>query len=204
MMAVEARPASAVLESRRSPAPDRRALSTDAEPRTLAARKAYPEESPKRELEQEEEPVDTMDNDNDAPLDLTVHTRKEITVRDFARHSFADPADYVRAQVILRQSREFLAASRDSGTESDDSAGRLSPSDDAISGKAYKKSLMKRYSKCNFNPDLHLTSFCTKVYVRKTFQQQIWFCILNLFLELGLCYLKPVKCESCKKFVSIW
>lgn len=158
MMAVEARPASAGLESRRSPAQDRRALSADAEPRTLAARKAYPEEeSPKRE------PVDTMDNDNDAPLDLTVHTRKEITVRDFARHSFADPADYVRAQVILRQSREFLAASRDSGTESDDSAGRLSPSDDAISGKAYKKSLMKRYSKCTFNPDLHLTSLlCDK------------------------------------------
>lgn len=158
-MAVEARPASAGLESHRSPAPDRRALSTDTEPRTLAARKAYPEEeSPKRELE--EEPVDTMDNDNDAPLDLTVHTRKEITVREFARHSFADPADYVRAQVILRQSREFLAASRDSGTESDDSAGRLSPSEDAISGKAYKKSLMKRYSKCTLNYDLHLTCLC--------------------------------------------
>lgn len=158
MMAVEVRPASAGLESRRSPAPDRRALSADAEPRTLAARKAYPEEeSPKREPEPEEEPMDTMNNDNDAPLDLTVHTRKEITVRDFARHSFADPADYVRAQVILRQSRDFLAASRDSGTESDDSAGRLSPSDDAT-GKAYKKSLIKRYSKCTFNPDLHLTS----------------------------------------------
>lgn len=132
MMAVEARPASAGMEQRRSPGTDRRALSADSEPRTLAARKAYPEEKPE---------------DNEAPLDLTVHTRKEITVRDFARHSFADPADYVRTQMILRQSREFLAAGRDSGTESDDSAGRLSPGDDAVSGKAYKKSLMKRYSK---------------------------------------------------------
>ncbi|XP_052758869.1 ecdysone-induced protein 74EF isoform X3 [Galleria mellonella] len=132
MMAV-ARPASAGPEPRRSPAADRRALSADAEPRTLAARKAYPEEplSPKQEPEDE------------APLDLTV--RKEISVCDFARHSFADPADYVRAQVILRQSHDYLATGRDSGTESDDSAGRLSPGDDAVSGKAYKKSLMKRY-----------------------------------------------------------
>ncbi|XP_063829976.1 ecdysone-induced protein 74EF isoform X4 [Ostrinia nubilalis] len=130
MMAV-ARPASAGPEARRSPA-DRRALSAD-EPRTLAARKAYPEPeaspSPKPE--------------DDAPLDLTV--RKEITVCDFARHPFVDPADYVRAQVMLRQSRDYLATGRDSGTESDDSAGRLSPGDDAVSGKAYKKSLMKRY-----------------------------------------------------------
>ncbi|OWR48948.1 transcription factor E74 isoform B [Danaus plexippus plexippus] len=102
-------------------------MSADSEPRTLAARKAYPDE------------------DGDAPLDLTVHTRKEIAVRDFARHPFADPADYVRAQAILRQSREFLAPGRDSGTDSDDSAGRLSP-EDPTSGKAYKKSLMKRYS----------------------------------------------------------
>ncbi|XP_048006109.1 ecdysone-induced protein 74EF isoform X3 [Leguminivora glycinivorella] len=108
MMAVEAR-------ADRSP-----------EPRTLAARKVYPE----------------LD---EAPLDLTTHSRKEITVRDFARHSFADPTDYVRAQVILRQSRDYLAAGRDSGTDSDDSAGRLSPGEDGISGKAYKKSLMKRY-----------------------------------------------------------
>nr|AAO41697.1 transcription factor E74 isoform B [Manduca sexta] len=62
-----------------------------------------------------------------------------------ARHSFADPSDYVRTQLILRQSQDYLATGRDSGTESDDSAGRLSPNDDAISGKAYKKSLMKRY-----------------------------------------------------------
>lgn len=130
MMAVEARPASAGPEPRRSPIPDRRAMSADSEPRTLAARKAYPEPS-----------------EEDAPLDLSVHTRKEITVRDFARHPFADPADYVRAQAILRQSRGFLAAGRDSGTESDDSAGRLSPGEDPTSGKAYKKSLMKRYSK---------------------------------------------------------
>lgn len=137
-----ARPASAGPEARRSPAAaDRRALSADAEPRTLAARKAYPEEPatpPPVKPEPEEE----------APLDLTV--RKEITVCDFARHSFADPADYVRAQVILRQSHDYLATGRDSGTESDDSAGRLSPGDDAVSGKAYKKSLMKRYSK-NFH-----------------------------------------------------
>ncbi|XP_045504059.1 ecdysone-induced protein 74EF isoform X4 [Colias croceus] len=125
MMAVEGRPASAGPETRKSPPPDRRAMS-EPEPRTLAARKAYPDA-------------------DDGPLDLTVHTRKEITVRDFARHSFADPADYVRAQAILRQSREYLAAGRDSGTESDDSAGRLSPGDDPMSGKAYKKSLMKRY-----------------------------------------------------------
>ncbi|XP_073954317.1 ecdysone-induced protein E74 isoform X3 [Choristoneura fumiferana] len=98
------------------------------EPRTLAARKAYPD------LKEE-----------DSPLDLTTHSRKEISVRDFARHSFADPTDYVRAQVILRQSRDYLAAGRDSGTESDDSAGRLSPGDDTLPGKAYKKSLMKRY-----------------------------------------------------------
>lgn len=138
MMAVEVRPASAGPETRRSPAADRRALSADNEPRTLAARKAYPEEpaSPKPEPEED-----------DAPLDLTV--RKEISVRDFARHSFADPSDYVRTQMILRQSQDYLASGRDSGTESDDSTGRLSPGDDAISGKAYKKSLMKRYSKCS-------------------------------------------------------
>ncbi|CAH2068116.1 unnamed protein product, partial [Iphiclides podalirius] len=130
MMAVkyEARAAS-VEPARRSPAaePERRALSADSEPRTLAARKAYPEAE-------------------DGPLDLSTHARKEIAVRDFARHPFADPADYVRAQVILRQSREYLAAGRDSGTESDDSAERLSPGG-ALPGKAYKKSLMKRYSK---------------------------------------------------------
>lgn len=131
MMAVsEVRPASAEPARRRSPAPDRRAVS--AEPRTLAARKAYPEES------------DSPD-DLDVPLDLSV--KREITVREFARHPFADPDDYVRAQVILHQSRDFLAAGRDSGTESDDSAGRLSPGDEAVPGKAYKKSLMKRYSK---------------------------------------------------------
>lgn len=129
MMAVsEVRPASAEPARRRSPAPDRRAVS--AEPRTLAARKAYPEES------------DSPD-DLDVPLDLSV--KREITVREFARHPFADPDDYVRAQVILHQSRDFLAAGRDSGTESDDSAGRLSPGDEAVPGKAYKKSLMKRY-----------------------------------------------------------
>lgn len=133
MMAVEGRPASAGPDTRRSPVTDRRAMSADTEPRTLAARKAYPEPSP--------------EDDADAPLDLTVHTRKEITVREFARHPFADPADYVRAQTILRQSRDYLAAGRDSGTESDDSAGRLSPGEDPTSGKAYKKSLMKRYSK---------------------------------------------------------
>lgn len=133
MMAVEGRPASAGPDTRRSPVTDRRAMSADTEPRTLAARKAYPEPSP--------------EDDADAPLDLTVHTRKEITVREFARHPFADPADYVRAQAILRQSRDYLAAGRDSGTESDDSAGRLSPGEDPTSGKAYKKSLMKRYSK---------------------------------------------------------
>ncbi|XP_050663648.1 ecdysone-induced protein 74EF-like isoform X3 [Leptidea sinapis] len=128
MMAVEGRPASAGPDARPSATPqDRRALSADTEPRTLAARKAYPE---------------TVE---EAPLDLSVHTRKEISVCDFARHSFADPTDYVRAQAILRQSREYLAAAaRDSGTDSDDSAGRLSPGDPA-SGKAYKKSLMKRY-----------------------------------------------------------
>lgn len=130
----EARAASVEPElGRRSPGgePERRALSADSEPRTLAARKAYPEPE-------------------DGPLDLTTHARKEIAVRDFARHPFADPADYVRAQAILRQSREYLAAGRDSGTESDDSAERLSPSG-AVSGKAYKKSLMKRYSKHPFN-----------------------------------------------------
>ncbi|KAG7303802.1 hypothetical protein JYU34_010698 [Plutella xylostella] len=131
MMAVEARPASAG-PAPRSPAPARRPASADCEPRTLAARKYFKSEE-----------------EDDSPLDLTVHSRKEISVRDFARHSFADPADYVRAQVILRQSREYLAAAaaagRDSGTDSDDSAGRFSPGDDQASGKAYKKSLMKRY-----------------------------------------------------------
>lgn len=139
MMAV-ARPASAGAEARRSPAAERRALSADAEPRTLAARKAYPEAA---------SPLPSPKPDEDeVPLDLTV--RKEITVCDFARHPFVDPADYVRAQVMLRQSRDYLATGRDSGTESDDSAGRLSPGDDAMSGKAYKKSLMKRYSKLHF------------------------------------------------------
>lgn len=135
-MAVEVRPASAGPETRRSPAADRRALSAESEPRTLAARKAYPEEPPSPKPEPEED---------DAPLDLTV--RKEISVCEFARHSFADPSDYVRTQMILRQSQDYLASGRDSGTESDDSNGRLSPGEDAISGKAYKKSLMKRYSK---------------------------------------------------------
>lgn len=131
MMAVDARPASAGPVALRSPDSERRALSAD-EPRTLAARKAYPE-SPKREPEAEE------------PLDLTV--RKEITVCEFARqrHLFADPADYVRTQLILKQSHDFLATGRDSGTESDDSAGRFSPGEDVVSGKAYKKSLIKRY-----------------------------------------------------------
>ncbi|KPJ20297.1 hypothetical protein RR48_04895 [Papilio machaon] len=147
MMAVkyEARPASAEPEACRAPAMDRRALSADSEPRTLAARKAYPEPCG--------EAVDT-DAETEAPLDLSTHARKEISVRDFARHSFADPADYVRAQVILRQSRGYLAAAaaaaRDSGTESDDSAERLSPGDDAMTGKAYKKSLMKRYNNLIF------------------------------------------------------
>lgn len=131
-----ARPASAGPEARRSPAADRRALSADAEPRTLAARKAYPEPA---------SPLPSPKQEDEVPLDLTV--RKEITVCDFARHPFVDPADYVRAQVMLRQSRDYLATGRDSGTESDDSAGRLSPGEDAVSGKAYKKSLMKRYSK---------------------------------------------------------
>lgn len=132
MMTVEARPASAG-PPRAVPVQDpRRPLSADAEPRTLAARKAYPEEE-------------------DSPLDLSV--RKEISVCDFARRSFADPADFVRAQVILRQSREYLVAAaaaasgRDSGTDSDDFDGRLSPGEDPNTGKAYKKSLMKRYSK---------------------------------------------------------
>ncbi|CAH2267433.1 jg23812 [Pararge aegeria aegeria] len=131
-MAVEGRPASAGPDTHRSPVCDRRALSADSEPRTLAARKAYPETA-----------------EDDAPLDLSVHSRKEITVREFARHSFADPVDYVRAQAILKQSRDYLAAAagRDSGTDSDDSAGRLSPGEDPIYGKAYKKSLIKRYSK---------------------------------------------------------
>lgn len=133
-MAVEARPASAGPEAVPSPGPGRRA-SAD-EPRTLAARKAYPEPmSPEDEHEHEE------------PLDLTV--RKEISVCEFARqrHLFADPADYVRTQLILKQSQDYLATGRDSGTESDDSAGRFSPGDDTVSGKAYKKSLIKRYSK---------------------------------------------------------
>ncbi|XP_041974401.1 ecdysone-induced protein 74EF isoform X3 [Aricia agestis] len=132
MMAVEGRPASAGPEPRRSPAPERRAASAD-EPRTLAARKAYPEPEP------------------DAPLDLTVHARREISVRDFARHPFADPTDYRRAEEFLRRSRDFLKA-RDSGTESDDSAGRLSPADAADladpadpDAKPYKKTILKRF-----------------------------------------------------------
>lgn len=137
MMAVEARPASSSPVARKSAPCDRRALSAD-EPRTLAARKAYPEEIA------EPEAVTPRPDDNE-PLDLTV--RKEITVCDFARHSFADPVDYVRKQIILRQSQDYLATGRDSGTESDDSAGRFSPGDEPLSGKAYKKSLMKRYSK---------------------------------------------------------
>ncbi|CAG9783371.1 unnamed protein product [Diatraea saccharalis] len=145
MMAVS-RPASAGPEPRRTPTTDRRALSADAEPRTLAARKVYPDEREERVEQQEHterrSPSPKADNE-DSPLDLTV--RKEITVCDFARHPFVDPADYVRAQVMLRQSRDYLATGRDSGTESDDSAGRLSPGDDAVTGKAYKKSLMKRY-----------------------------------------------------------
>lgn len=136
-MTVDTRPASAG-PPRPSPVQEhRRPLSADAEPRTLAARKVYPETCPE---------------DEDSPLDLSV--RKEISVCDFARHSFADPADFVRAQVILRQSREYLvaaaaaaAAGRDSGTDSDDFDGRLSPGDDPGTGKPYKKSLMKRYSK---------------------------------------------------------
>ncbi|GBP89543.1 hypothetical protein EVAR_55223_1 [Eumeta japonica] len=123
-----------------APAPERRALSADGgEPRTAAARKAYPES------QERDRP------DEDAPLDLTVHARKEITVRSFARHPFAERAELARAtaeELLWRQSlaAAAAAAARDSGTESDDSAGRLSPGDDGIGSKAYKKSLMKRYT----------------------------------------------------------
>lgn len=175
-MAVEARPAS-TGSARLSPEPELKH-----EPRTLAARKAYPRDSSPEGMDQESraspapklETYEDMKRYEDAkqdikhqevyedepkqmnvkvskavckeePLDLSV---RKVSVCDFARHPFNEAADYVRAQLILSQSQGFLATTRDSGTDSDDSAGRFSPGDEAGQGKAYKKSLIKRYSKC--------------------------------------------------------
>lgn len=177
MMAVEVRPAS-TGSARLSFEPEMKP-----EPRTLAARKAYPRESsPDHDMEYSEdrsspvspkpETYDDMKRYEDAkqdfiktdvyedskpaigiivpkdgkdePLDLSV---RKVSVCDFARHPFNEAADFVRTQLILSQSQGFLATVRDSGTDSDDSAGRFSPGDEAGQGKAYKKSLIKRYSK---------------------------------------------------------
>lgn len=171
-MAVEVRPAS-VGSARLSPEPELKH-----EPRTLAARKAYPRDSSPLldAMEHEAQQLQTYEDMKrledaklyvkhqdmyddqkeinnivptggckDEPLDLSV---RKVSVCDFARHPFNEAADYVRAQLILSQSQGFLATARDSGTDSDDSAGRFSPGDDAGQGKAYKKSLIKRYSKC--------------------------------------------------------
>lgn len=179
-MAVEARPASAG-SAPLSPEPEMKN-----EPRTLAARKAYPREpspdhdmeykddraspsSPKLETyedmkryeEAKQEPKyqdvkyeELKHQDNkvaksckEEPLDLSV---RKVSVCDFARHPFNEAADFVRTQLILSQSQSFLATVRDSGTDSDDSAGRFSPGDETGQGKAYKKSLIKRYSKSLF------------------------------------------------------
>ncbi|KOB73178.1 Transcription factor E74 isoform B [Operophtera brumata] len=176
MMAVEARPAS-TGSARLSPEPELKH-----EPRTLAARKAYPREpSPDHDMEYKDDRAspaspklatyEDMKRYEDAkqepmhldvkyeeskpqdykvpkpckeePLDLSV---RKVSVRDFARHPFNEAIDFVRAQLIRSQSQGFLA--RDSGTDSDDSAGRFSPGDETGQGKAYKKSLIKRYSKC--------------------------------------------------------
>lgn len=127
------------------------------EPRTLAARKAYPASE---DLELEETPAPAAAaptdrkpepgspappalHDDAQPLDLSV---RKVSVCDFARHPFTEAADFVRTQLILSQSQSYLAT-RDSGTESDDSAGRFSPGDELHPGKPYKKSLIKRYSK---------------------------------------------------------
>lgn len=141
MMAVEVRPASAGAQAERE------------EPRTLAARKAYPAPSPDYETVAYEDDKCVKDeyvkDSDEAPLDLSV---PKVSVCEFARHPFTEAADFVRTQLILQQSQSFLAtaAARDSGTDSDDSAGRLSPDAHHAAGKAaYKKSLIKRYSKLN-------------------------------------------------------
>lgn len=144
MMAVEARPASAG-----APEPERE------EPRTLAARKAYPsptyqtvpyDDKCKDEDVYDEFKVSKEGEEGEAPLDLTV---PKVSVCEFARHPFTEAADFVRTQLILQQSQGFLATGRDSGTDSDDSAGRLSPDAQPQGKAAYKKSLIKRYSKSN-------------------------------------------------------
>ncbi|XP_077287310.1 ecdysone-induced protein E74 isoform X2 [Arctopsyche grandis] len=77
------------------------------------------------------------------PRDL-LHESRDFVMRD--------PRDFVSREFHgvpgeFRDPREFVRLPTDSGTESDDSGGRLSPSDDDPhkGGKAYKKSLMKRY-----------------------------------------------------------
>lgn len=161
MMVVEARQLN-VGPARPSPAPELKH-----EPRTLAARKAYPREDSEQDRDSTDRDCDIKRSEDDKselmdaqmdyevdkeckeelPLDLSV---RKVSVREFARQNYTDAADYVRARLILSQSQGFLATvatARDSGTDSDDSAGRLSPEDDAGQGKPYKKSLIKRYSK---------------------------------------------------------
>lgn len=81
------------------------------------------------------------------PRDL-LHESRDYTVRDprdFVLRDSREPREFLGVPGEFRDPREFVRQPSDSGTDSDDSGGRLSPSDTA--GKAYKKSLMKRYCK---------------------------------------------------------
>lgn len=81
------------------------------------------------------------------PRDL-LHESRDYTVRDprdFVLRECREAREFLGVPGEFRDPREFVRQPSDSGTDSDDSGGRLSPSDTA--GKAYKKSLMKRYCK---------------------------------------------------------
>lgn len=73
---------------------------------------------------------------------------RDLFARDPRDFVARDPREFMSVPGEFRDPREFVRHAGDSGTESDDSGGRLSPSDDLQkAGKAYKKSLMKRYCK---------------------------------------------------------
>lgn len=83
------------------------------------------------------------------PRELLLRESKDYMIRDPRDFVARDPREFMGVPGEFRDPREFVRHPSDSGTESDDSGGRLSPSDDPQKGgKAYKKSLMKRYCKC--------------------------------------------------------
>lgn len=84
------------------------------------------------------------------PREVLLRESKDYMIRDPRDFVARDPREFMGVPGEFRDPREFVRHPNpsDSGTESDDSGGRLSPSDDPQKGgKAYKKSLMKRYCK---------------------------------------------------------